>query len=444
MRQGEKASAGFLESETIELKLDFSESIRKDIIAFANTSGGTIYVGVADDGTVVGVSSPDLMIQRIANMARDAIRPDVTMFIHYDPLEAEGRNIVKISIQRGTGRPYYAADKGLRPSGVFVRQGTAAAPATEAGIRQMIKETDGDTYEDVRSLHQDLTFTYAKDIFNRCGLDLELPQMQTLGIVSSDGVFTNLGLLLSDQCPHIIKAATFSGTDQEQFQDRREFTGSLLKQVDDAYAFLDMRNDTSATFEGVHRVDHRAYPPAALREALLNAIVHRDYAYSASTLISVYSDRIEIVSVGGLIPGFHLNDVTSGLSICRNPKLANVFYRLSLIEAYGTGLKKILAAYHPMEAGQLFQVTEKVFKVTLPRLNSGRSSEPNSPAVPQTAEEKILEYFSTKEIIARQEVEQITKTSSSTAARILKRMVQNGVLIRIGEGKNTRYMLAKT
>jgi ATP-dependent DNA helicase RecG len=444
MRSWEKASVTFQESETVELKLDYAESIRKDIIAFANTSGGTIYIGIADDSTVVGVSSPDLMIQRIANMARDSIRPDVTMFIHYDPLVVEGRTIVKVSIQRGTGRPYYAADKGLRPSGVYVRQGTAAAPATEAGIRQMIKETDGDTYEDVRSLRQDLTFSYAKEVFARCGLDLEPPQMQTLGIVSSEGIFTNLGLLLSDQCPHIIKAATFLGTDQEQFQDRREFTGSLLKQVDDAYAFLDMRNDTSATFEGVHRIDHRAYPPAALREALLNAIVHRDYAYSASTLISVYSDRIEIVSVGGLIPGFHLNDVTSGLSICRNPKLANVFYRLSLIEAYGTGLKKILAAYHPMEADQLFQVTEKVFKVTLPRLNSGRTSEPHSPAAPQTAEEMILAHLATKELIARQEVERITGTSSSSAARMLKRMVQNGMLIKIGEGKNTRYKLADT
>ena len=365
------------------------------------------------------------------------------MFIHYDPLDVEDKTIVKVSIQRGTGRPYYAADKGLRPSGVFVRQGTAAAPATEAGIRQMIKETDGDTYEDVRSLRQDLTYSYAKEVFARCGLDLEPPQMRTLGIVSSEGIFTNLGLLLSDQCPHIIKAATFWGTDQEQFQDRREFTGSLLKQVDDAYAFLDMRNDTSATFEGVHRIDHRAYPPAALREALLNAIVHRDYAYSASTLISVYSDRIEIVSVGGLIPGFHLNDVTSGLSICRNPKLANVFYRLSLIEAYGTGLKKILAAYHPMEADQLFQVTEKVFKVTLPRLNSGRSSVPHSPAVHQTAEETVLAYLSTKEMITRLEVEQITGTSSASAARILKRLVQSGALIRIGEGRSTRYMLAK-
>ena len=146
MRQNKKALTSFLESETVELKLDYTDSIRKDIIAFANTSGGIIYIGIADDGTVVGVYSADQMIQRVANMARDAIRPDVTMFIHYDPMEVEGRSIVKVSVQRGTGRPYYAADKGLRPSGVFVRHGTAAAPATEAGIRQMIKETDGDTY----------------------------------------------------------------------------------------------------------------------------------------------------------------------------------------------------------------------------------------------------------------------------------------------------------
>ena len=97
-----------------------------------------------------------------------------------------------------------------------------------------------------------------------------------------------------------------------------------------------------------------------------------------------------------------------------------------------------------MEAGQLFQVTEKVFKVSLPSLNSSRPSEPHRPATYQTAEEMILAYLSTKELIARQEVEQITGTSSSSAARVLKRMVQNGVLIRIGEGKNTRYKLAKT
>ena len=444
MKANSKVPTVFQESETVELKLDYAEGLRKDIIAFANSNGGTIYIGVSDDGSIVGISSADHMIQRVANMARDSIRPDVTMFIHYESLEVMGKMIVKVTIHRGTGRPYYAVDKGLRPAGVFVRQGTAAAPATEAGIRQMIKETDGDTYEDVRSLRQDLTFSYAEAVFARSSLLLELPQMQTLGIVTPDGVFTNLGLLLSDQCPHIIKAAVFSGTDQEEFQDRREFAGSLLKQVDDAYAFLDMHNEMSATFEGVHRIDHRAYPTAALREALLNAIVHRDYAYSASTLISVCTDRIEIVSVGGLISGFHLNDVTSGLSICRNPKLANVFYRLRLIEAYGTGLKKILTAYRTMDANQLFQVTGMVFKVTLPRAKNLHPGEQHSTADSQTVEERIVEFLTVKETITRAGVEKLAETSPSSAARILKRMVQHGELIKIGDGKNTKYRLVKT
>lgn len=442
MQTGEMTPFIFRESETVELKLDYTESIRKDVIAFANTGGGTIYIGIADNGEVIGVSSVDEMIQRVANMVRDSIRPDVTMFIHYDSLEEGDRKIVRLTVQRGTGRPYYAAEKGMRPSGVFVRQGTAAAPATEANIRQMIKETDGDNYEDVRSLRQDLTFIYAEAVFSRSNLALEAPQMQTLGILSADGLFTNLGLLLSDQCPHIIKAATFAGTNQDEFQDRREFTGSLLKQIDDAYAFLDMRNETSATFEGIHRIDHRAYPAAALREALLNAVVHRDYAYSASTLISVYADHMEIVSVGGLVSGFQLNDVTAGLSICRNPKLANIFYRLSLIEAYGTGLKKILNAYPSMGVSQLFQVTEKVFKVTLPRVNNKHDKAESPSVVPPATEDLIMQFLVSQETITRADVERIAGISMASAARVLKKMVRQGELIKTGEGKNTRYRRA--
>ena len=101
----------FQETEAIELKQDYSESIRKDIIAFANTNGGTIYVGVTDSGKVVGVKSPDQMIQRIGNMVRDSIKPDITMFVHYDPEVADGKKIVKVSVNRGTGRPYYWEEK---------------------------------------------------------------------------------------------------------------------------------------------------------------------------------------------------------------------------------------------------------------------------------------------------------------------------------------------
>ena len=123
------------------------------------------------------------------------------------------------------------------------------APASPASIRRMIKETDGDSYEEMRSLDQELTFSFASAAFSRGGLEFGEPQMKTLGLISADGMYTNLALLLSDQCPHIIKAAAFSGTDRDAFQDRREFTGSLLRQIDDAYAFLDLRNEITSTFE---------------------------------------------------------------------------------------------------------------------------------------------------------------------------------------------------
>ena len=295
---------------------------------------------------------------------------------------------------------------------------------------------ENETVESMRSLNQKLSFSYATAAFEKQNLELGIPQMKTLGIISPDGIYTNLGLLLSDQCPHIIKAAAFAGPGQDYFLDRREFTGSLLRQVDDAYAFLDMRNEKSATFDGLHRIDRPAYPETALREALLNAVIHRDYACSASTLISSYSDRMEIISAGGLVQGFSLNDVMMGFSICRNPGLANIFYRLNLIEAYGTGLKKILNSYSACEPESIFQVTEKVFKVTLPRLTLSLQETAH---FPESNEEKILSRLSETDIISRAEAEQITGLSTASASRLLKRLVDQGTLFVTGSGKNTRY-----
>ncbi|MEE0637656.1 MAG: hypothetical protein UCH99_11050, partial [Adlercreutzia sp.] len=114
-------------------------------------------------------------------------------------------------------------------------------------------------------------------------------------------LYTNLGLLLSDQCPHTVKAAVFEGADQSVFKDRREFSGSLMRQLGEAYDYIDFHNQTHATFQKLLRVDTRDYPEVAVREALLNSLVHRDYSFRASTLISVYDDRIEFVSVGGCL-----------------------------------------------------------------------------------------------------------------------------------------------
>ena len=121
-------------------------------------------------------------------MVRDAIKPDLTMFLHYETKEIEQKQVVIIDIQRGTERPYYIAKKGLRPEGVYVRQGYSSVPATDTAIRKMIKETDGDHFEDMRSLDQELTFCETKKEFQKRNITLEQPQMKTLGIINQDGI----------------------------------------------------------------------------------------------------------------------------------------------------------------------------------------------------------------------------------------------------------------
>lgn len=440
----------FQETETVELKSIVMDDLKKEIIAFANCDGGTLYVGVADDGTVLGVENADECALQISNMMRDAVKPDVTMFIHYETLDCEGKAVVAVNIQRGTNRPYYLAKKGLRPEGVYVRQGYSSVPATDTAIRQMIKETDGDSFENMRSINQALTFETTKKEFEKRNIAFGQPQMQTLKLVSADGIYTNLGLLLSEQCPHTIKAAVFEGTNQNVFKDRREFSGSLMQQLNEVYDYIDFHNQTHATFQKLLRIDTRDYPEVAVREALLNSLVHRDYSFRASTLISIYEDRIEFVSIGGLLPGLELDDLMMGVSVCRNPHLANVFYRLQLIEVYGTGMKKIMGAYADIPVQPKIATTNNAFKIILPNVNatpktvkSPKEIENAAASVLDSNEEKILQFLMEHPMITRKEAQALLEVSQSTAGRILKAMVDSGQIKQLGGSRTTRYELSK-
>lgn len=446
----------FRESETVELKEVVVDDIKKEIIAFANCDGGKLYIGVRDDGTVIGLDNADSVSLQISNMVRDAIKPDITMFLHYETIVENGKNVVVVDIQRGTDRPYYLAKKGMRPEGVYVRQGYSSVPATDTAIRRMIKETDGDRFEAMRCLNQDLTFEATKKEFELRKTDFGPQQMRTLKLIDQDGLYSNLALLLSDQCVHTIKVAVFQGTDQTIFKDRREFTGSLMQQMNEVYDFIDFRNQTRATIEKLYRVDVRDYPEVAVREALLNLLVHRDYSFSASAFISIYEDRIEFVSIGGLMPGIDLEDVMVGISVCRNQDLANVFYRLHLIEAYGTGMGKIMKAYESMQVKPVIETTKNAFKIILPNINAKYETEnatvktkSGTPVTVHTEkelsdeEEKILEYARKHGAITRNDVIGLLEVSASTAARVIRKMVKTNLLEQKGKARNTHYTIAE-
>lgn len=425
---------GLYESETVELKEIYTSDLKKEIVAFANTNGGTIYIGVQDSGKIIGVDNADFVMQQISNSLRDSIRPDVSMFTNIELLQENMKFFIKLTISQGTKKPYYLSDKGLKPTGVYVRSGTTSAPASEEAIRMMIKMTDGDSFETNRSLVQELTFNKLEEELQLRGLEFTKVQMKNLGILSSDDIYTNMGLLVSDQCRHSIKFAIFQGTDKLVFRDRKEFAGSLFTQLTDAYRIIDFYNGTKATFHDLLRKDERDYPEDAVREALLNAIVHRDYSFSGSTLINLYSDRLEIISLGGLVSGFSLKAAMVGASQPRNEKLAALFYRMKLIEAYGTGISKIISCYKGLPEQPKFENVEGAFQVVLPNIHSPRLKVEDGKYLP------ILRLFEMQKEITRTDVEQALSSGTTHAINMLKEMQEKELITKIGSGRLTRYV----
>lgn len=423
------------------------DSIPKEIVAFANTEGGELYIGIQDDGTVVGVAAPEDVMTRLSNIVHDTILPDIMPFLQIRSIEKDGKDVIRATVSVGTERPYYLASKGLKPSGVYVRRGSACIPLNEAGIRQMIMESSGKSYEESRSLYQELSFNTLQAELTSRNLEFGQEQMKTLKLIGEDGLYTNLAMLLSDQCPHTIKAAVFQGVDNVVFRDRKEFSGSLLKQLEDVYGFLDFYNKTEAVFEGLRRTDRRDYPEEAIREALLNSIIHRDYLFSGSTIINLFDDHVEFISLGGLVTGISMEAIFLGASQSRNPNLAAVFYRLGLVESYGTGIRKIMRLYKDFEPAPLFRSAEGAFTVEMWNRNEWKDAEagPSDPArVVQagdasSAAERVYAFVREKGEASRKEVQEEFRVGSTKAYKLLKLLCAEGRLIQNQNGNKTTY-----
>ena len=227
-------------------------------------------------------------------------------------------------------------------------------------------------WEQCVSWNQNLTFAFAAGFFARRELPFEAASMRSFGITNADSLYTNLALLLSDQCEHSIQAAVFQGTRKDIVRERAEFCGSVLKQLEDACAFVARRNNLHAHIEGLYRIDIYDYPLAAVREGLINAVVHRDYGAGGPILVSILDNRLEILNQGGLMPSMTVEEVRRGVSDPRNKALADVFYRLKLTDAFGTCWDKMDSAYEGSGKQAHISVTQNSFRLTLPNVNYTR------------------------------------------------------------------------
>jgi ATP-dependent DNA helicase RecG len=198
----------------------------------------------------------DELARKTATSFRDSVTPDPSGYFAVEPKERDGKTILKITVERGSSIPYCFASYGLVPQGVYVRVGSNTVTATREHIRQMIKDNGSGHFIAELSIEQNLAFDSADKVFSEKDIRFGDSQKQSLGLLRSDGRHTNLALILSDQCPYSTKAAIFEGTNKEKFKDRKEFTGSIFKQIDDVFAYLHVYNRVRGTFEGAFRVDH--------------------------------------------------------------------------------------------------------------------------------------------------------------------------------------------
>lgn len=424
------------ETESVEFKAQFTDEIYKEVIAFANTDGGTLYVGIDDNGNAIGLTNIDQEYTRITNGIRDAIMPDVTMFVRFS---LQDNRVVRITVSEGSNKPYYLKGKGLKPSGVYVRQGASSVPASSEQIRQMIKESDGDTFEEMRSMEQDLSFEAAANAFKKYGVQFGIEKYRVLGIThKNDELFTNLALIISDQCAHTTKVAVFGDDSNTVFKDNKEFGGSIFTQLEDTFNYLTLCNRTAATFKGLERIEKRDYPEEALREALLNALVHRDYSFSGSIIININDSRAEFISIGGLLPGLTANDIRIGISQPRNRNLAEIFHRLRLIESYGTGIRRIYKLYEDCPAQPVIEVTPNAFKIVLPNMNASLPER----SLPVTAQmQRVLAYISEHGQITDEEIQSLLEIKKTRAFDLVKRMREMGLIEAVGRGTGKKYLV---
>ena len=279
--------------------------------------------------------------------------------------------ILAIEVEAGKDKPYYLKSKGLKPSGVYVRYGRNKSQATQEEISRMLRERDNIPYESLISRYQDLTFNFLKLKFEEKGLDFSEFKMVTSGFVDpKSNQYTNLAFWLSDQYDVATKMAVYQGLDRSVFRTKKQYEGSLIRQIDNALEYYDLCNEVRVIINGrPMREEVPSYNSTAAREAILNMYCHRDFSRSSNIKIEFFDDRCEMISPGGFYDGLTLEKALNGEQSFRNEKLVQLLFKLDYIENYASGLSRIFKEYKKEGLEPIIHTSSTAFKVTFPNKN---------------------------------------------------------------------------
>jgi len=337
------------ESQTLEFKeqLPKGQQVAKTLIAFANTSGGKLVVGVSDDRQLVGIQDDIFELQdQITSMINELCVPNILPYIYIENIQ--GIELLVIEVSRGSLLPYYLKPQG-KAQGTYIRLGASNRVASPEYIQQLELQRLNQTFDEQPNPQYSLDnidLQPLKQAFAELGKELSLQKMRNLKLIipqngqdyPSHGLLILLGLYEQVE----IKCSRFKGTTMTVFLDKKEYRGDLFSQLKQTEQFIKNHLHLRAEILGLQRTENFEIPIPAIREALVNAVLHRDYSNAGRDIkVGIYDDILNIVSPGGLPNGLTEEDLAQGRSEIRNRVLARVFKELGYIEQWGSGIARI-------------------------------------------------------------------------------------------------------
>lgn len=438
----------YIESEIVELKEKMSNTLCREIVSFLNADGGTIYIGVKDNGEVVGVSNIDQACRGLADIITNQIEPNPQEIVKMELIYDDGKIIVSVSIKKGTSPIYCEKKYGFSSAGCSIRVGTTCQAMTQEHIKIRYEKRffGSDLLVTSPTNYSLLSFKTLKIYYSEKGFHLDDKSFEAnLFLKTVSDEYNKLAELLSDHNTIPIIFVKFKGADKASISERSDYGHQCL-----LFSYEQLMNRVAA--ENIcltdttsrPRKDIYLYDIDAVNEAIVNALVHNDWSIT-EPLVSFFSDRIEILSHGGLPHNQTKEQFYEGISKPRNEKLMRIFLDMGIVEHTGHGVPKIIAKY----GREVFDINDSYIKVTIPFNKDildkqDDSSLDNGPGPRLTGTEiDILDSLLNNPYHTALSLSKNLGRSQRTAERALSSLQNKGFIARIGSKKTGSWRVIK-
>ena len=426
------------ENNRTEFKREVNDRFERSVVSFLNYSGGgEIIIGVDDNGMAVGIADVDGEQLKIVDRIRNNIKPQTLGLFDVVQSRLDGKDIIRVIVSCGQQRPYYIRRFGMSEQGCFIRVGSSSQPMSEQMIEELLVKRQILSLQTMLSPRQSLTFKQLCIYYEEKNLQPTEQFIESLDLRQSGGEYNYAAYLLADDNGVSIKVAVYAGTDKVDLIETREYGNRcLITATHRILDRLDSENRTFAKITSKKRLEKERVNTIALREAVINAIVHNDYTKGVP-LVEIFTDKIVVTSCGGLVDGLSESDFFKCRSMPRNRELMRVFRDMELVEQIGSGMSRILKAYDR----SIFELTPSFTVVTFP-FEEGFIA-PKGKIIGEIKDKRktTLDVIENSPTATIAQLAELTGKSERTISRELKEYQDAGMIRREGARKKGQWVI---